>query len=53
MCLLVFSVASIYCMLELQSALREITRGSIMCRYLTTNDLVYDQRYSLYNKLSM
>ena len=24
-------------------ALREITRGSIMCRYLTTDDLVYDQ----------
>ena len=47
MCLLVFSVAGIYCMLKLQSALREITRGSIicsiMCRYLTANDLVYDQ----------
>ena len=27
---------------ELQSALREITRGSIMCQYLTTNDLVYE-----------
>ena len=25
------------------SALREITRGSIMCCYLTTNDLVYDR----------
>ena len=22
---------------------KEITRGSIMCHYLTTNDLVYDQ----------
>ena len=28
---------------ELPSALREITRGSIMCRYLMTNDLVYDR----------
>ena len=32
------------------SALREITRGSIMCHYLTTNDLVYDLKNSLYNK---
>ena len=30
MCLRVFSVAGIYCMLALQSALREITRGSIL-----------------------
>ena len=22
---------------------REITRGSVMCRYLTTNELIYDQ----------
>ena len=28
---------------ELQSALREITRGSKLCRYLTTNVLVYDR----------
>ena len=28
---------------ELQSALREITRGSIMCCYLMINDLVSDR----------
>ena len=28
---------------KLQSALIEITRGSIMWHYLTTNDLVYDR----------
>ena len=24
-------------------AIREITKGSVMCRYLTTNELIWDQ----------
>ena len=29
--------------------IREITRGSVMCRYLTANDLIYDRMNTLYN----
>ena len=29
--------------------IREITRGSVMCRYLMTNELIYDQMNTLYN----
>ena len=29
--------------------IREITRGSVMCRYLTTNELIYDRMNTLYN----
>ena len=35
--------------MELQSCIREITRGSVMCRYLTANDLIYDRMNTLYN----
>ena len=30
--------------------IREITRGSAMCRYLTTNELIYDRMNTVYNK---
>ena len=29
--------------------IREIRRGSVMCRYLTANDLIYDRMNTLYN----
>ena len=29
--------------------IREITRGSVMCHYLTANDLIYDRMNTLYN----
>ena len=32
--------------------IREITRGSVMCHYLTANDLIYDQMNTLYNTLN-
>ena len=31
---------------------KEITRGSVMCRYLTTNELIYDRMNTLYNTIS-
>ena len=30
--------------------IREKTRGSVMCRYLMANDLIYDRINTLYNK---
>ena len=39
-----FSVdGSIYCWLRNCTVVRELTRGSVMCRYLITNELIYDQ----------
>ena len=32
--------------------LQEITRGSVMCHYLTTNELIYDWMNTLYNSSS-
>ena len=29
--------------------IREITRGSVMCCYFTTNELIYDRMNTLYN----
>ena len=43
MCLRVFSVAGIYSCYGIAKCIREITMGIVMCRYLTTNDLIYDQ----------
>ena len=31
----------------------ERTRGSVMCRYLTANDFIYDQMNTLYNNNSL
>ena len=31
--------------------IREITRGSVMCCYLMTNDLIYDRMNTLYNTI--
>ena len=38
-----FSVAGIYCMLRNSKVHKRNNKGSMMCRYLTTNDLIYDQ----------
>ena len=32
--------------------IREITRGSVMCRFLTTNELIYDRMNTLYNNIA-
>ena len=33
--------------------IREITRVSVMCLYLTVNDLIYDQVNTLYNNFAI
>ena len=41
--------ASIYLCYGIAKCIREITSGSVMCRYLMANDLICDQINTLYN----
>ena len=34
---------------RITKCIREITSGSVMCGYLTTNELIYDGMNTLYN----
>ena len=46
-----FSVTGFMVSYGIAKCLREITRGSVMCRYLTTNELIYDRMNTLYNTM--
>ena len=43
MCLLVLVLPELSVCYGIANPIREITRGSYMCHYLTTNELVNDQ----------
>ena len=53
MCLRVLVLSVFIVCYRIAKCIREITRGSVMCRYLTSNDLIYDRMNTLYNTTAL
>ena len=51
MCLWVLVLPVCIVCYRIAKSIREITRGSVMCCYLTANDLIYDPMNTLYNSI--
>ena len=52
MCLQVLVLLVFIVCYQIAKCMREITRGNVMCHYLTANYWIYDRMNTLYNNAS-